>query len=293
VSLSGPVESIGDPRAQRIADLAKPGHKNTKVALIEDQEPLQNALRAGVRFIEVYYDDRHEPPSQLIEACAEAGAKIAAIDSSLAMRLFKTDKRPKLFGLALVPKPVPLAALVERAGDIVVLDGVRIVGNIGAIIRTASGLGAAGVVLIDSGLSSIADRRLLRASRGYVFSLPVIVTTAGDFQAFVDRHKLACVVLEADTRGQPTALTASASVGSPASPSVAAKPTSLADLAAAPGRKALVFGSERTGASVQFRAGLPGPGTVTTVAIPMPGPVESLNVSVAVGIALYARLQAG
>ena len=35
-------------------------------------------------------------------------------------------------------------------------------------------LQASGVVLLDSGLLSVFDRRLVRASRGYVFLLPVV-----------------------------------------------------------------------------------------------------------------------
>ncbi|MGI5507469.1 TrmH family RNA methyltransferase [Lentzea sp. CA-135723] len=48
----------------------------------------------------------------------------------------------------------------------------KIVGNIGAIVRTSLALGASGIILVDSDITSIADRRLQRASRGYVFSFP-------------------------------------------------------------------------------------------------------------------------
>jgi TrmH family RNA methyltransferase len=161
---------------------------------------------------------------------------------------------------------------VGRPGDIVVLDGVRIVGNIGAIIRTATGLGAAGVVLIDSGLTTVADRRLLRASRGYVFSLPVVLSTAERLREFLDEHFVDIAVLEAD--GQ----------------------VELSQVAAGPEPLALVFGSERAGTSELLRSVFSDhegdwdrSKETRTVSIPMPGPVESFNVSVAAAIVLYSR----
>ncbi|MDR1442566.1 MAG: NshR/TsnR family 23S rRNA methyltransferase [Bifidobacteriaceae bacterium] len=275
-----PVNDPGDPRAQRIADLAKPGHANTKVALVEDAEPLTNALRAKVRVAEVYYDQSYGLDPVVAEAAGAAGVPVIGIDPAVATRLFRADKRPKVFGIAKIPRPATLDALNERPGDIVVLDGVRIVGNIGAIIRTATGLGAAGVVLLDSGLTAIADRRLLRASRGYVFSLPVIVATASSLERFLVDRGIATVVLEA------------------------AGPVSLAQAASAQERLALVFGAERDGPSAVFRASDESAPALAasaarepleptlefeTVAIPMSGSAESLNVSVAAGIVLYAR----
>ncbi|MDR2565749.1 MAG: NshR/TsnR family 23S rRNA methyltransferase [Bifidobacteriaceae bacterium] len=265
MKLAEPVESLGDPRAQRIADVAKPSHSNTKVALIEDEEPLVNALAAGVEFVEVYHERGHAVPSALAQALEDASVPVAAVDGALLTRVFRTDKRPRWFGVAKVPRPAWLEDLEDRAGDIVILDGVRIVGNIGAIIRTATAFNAAGIVLIDSGLSTIADRRLLRASRGYVFSLPVVLAQADELARFLDDQRIRVAVLDAGA------------------------PTSLEELAGEPERRALVFGSERTGPSARFRPGGVGREPLPLAAsIPMPGPVESLNVSVAVAVTLYA-----
>ncbi|MDR0594195.1 MAG: NshR/TsnR family 23S rRNA methyltransferase [Bifidobacteriaceae bacterium] len=264
MSFSAPIRDLADPRAQRIADLAKPSHSNTKVALVEDAEPLANAWRAGVELTGVYFEDGRALPGELARLGEDPAVPVAAVDGALLIRLFRTDKRPKVFGIAKLPRPAKLEALAGRTGDIVILDGVRIVGNIGAIIRTATGLGAAGVVLIDSGLTSVADRRLLRASRGYVFSLPVVLAQAVEVRQFAQAHQIGLTVLDSTGAG------------------------SLEDLRRQPGRRALVFGGERAGPSEWFLGG-PGAGS-QPVSIPMPGPVESLNVSVAVAIVLHARL---
>ncbi len=59
------------------------------------------------------------------------------------------------------------------------LDGVLIPGNIAAIIRSACAFAAAGLILLDSSLRTIHDRRLIRASRGLSFTILMDVERAG------------------------------------------------------------------------------------------------------------------
>jgi tRNA G18 (ribose-2'-O)-methylase SpoU len=142
----------------------------------------------------------------------------------------------------------------------VILDGVRITGNIGAIIRSAVALGAAGTVLVDSGLASAYDRRVIRASRGLSFAHPVVLATREDVAALLASSSATLVSIT----GEATA--------------------PLAGLARIPGRVALLFGGERAGASAGLDAL-----AARRFAIPMTPGVESLNVSTAAAIALYAR----
>ncbi|WIB35884.1 TrmH family RNA methyltransferase [Curtobacterium sp. MCJR17_043] len=166
-----------DPAVQRLADLAKPARGAVRTAIVEDLEPLVQALRAGVRFVEVYGDSIREFPADLAALCTEHGVPVRLVDPAVLTKVFRSEKRPKVFGVANVPAPARFSALAEGTGDVLVLDGVKIVGNIGAIVRTAVGLGARGVVLVDSDLPTIADRRVVRASRGHVFSVPVLLET--------------------------------------------------------------------------------------------------------------------
>lgn len=128
------------------------------------------------------------------------------------------------------------------------------------MLRSASALGAAGVVLLDSGLTSIYDRRLIRASRGLVFTIPVMTCTYADLTAFLHTEQIPLAALTADAND------------------------SLDAINHVPTRLAILMGSERTGLSdvlahkAKYRYGIP----------MMPG-VESLNVSVAAGIALHER----
>ena len=148
-------------------------------------------------------------------------------------------------------------------GDVVALDGVRLLGNIGAIARTATAFDAAGLVLLDSNLTSVFDRRLTRASRALNFALPIVLADRREFLAFAEDDARPVVLLD---RGGACTLERSLS---------------------APHPVALVMGSERTGASEEIEAA-----AAVRCEIPISGRVESLNVSVAAGIALYARSRA-
>ncbi len=251
-----------DPAVQRIVDVTKPSRAVVKTALIEDVEPLLQGIRAGIDVIEVYGTTSAPVPDELVGACRERGIPVRLMDSAVLGHVFKGEKKPKTFGIMRVPRPARLQDLAEAAGDLVVLDGVKIVGNIGAIVRTSYALGASGIVLIDSDLTTIADRRLIRASRGYVFSLPVVLASREDALAFVGERGIPLMVFEADGELR------------------------LHDLAGRDERLALLFGSEKRGAS-QGLLGVP----ADAVSIPMIPEADSLNVSVSTGIALGERVR--
>lgn len=254
------VTDRADPAVQRIIDVTKHSRAVVRTALIEDVEPLVQSIRAGVEFVEVYAAESAPPPAELLDACSERGIAFRLVETSVVNQMFKGEKKPKTFGIARVPAPCRFAALDALTGDVVVLDGVKIVGNIGAIVRTSIALGVAGIIAIDSDLVSIADRRLVRASRGYVFSLPIVLATRSEAVEYLRSSGMRLAVLDADGE------------------------LDVGDVGGIDERVALVFGSEKTGGSAEF-AGLP----ASTVRIPMSGRAESLNVSVSAGIALHAR----
>ncbi len=254
------IDSERDPAVGRLRDLMRPSRGSIRTVLLEDEEPIAQALAAGIEFVELYLLESAPLPAALVARCRAAGVPVRAMTVEIGNQLFKGDRKPKVFAIARVPAPARFGDIARRPGDVVVLDGVKIVGNIGAIVRTAFALGAAGIVLVDSDLTTIADRRLLRASRGYVFSLPIVIAGREDAVSFLRGAGLPLVILDAG--GDVT----------------------LPDLARDPERLALVFGGEKRGptdALVQAAR--------SVVSIPMAMPAESLNVSVSVGIVLHGR----
>ncbi|MFG3438420.1 NshR/TsnR family 23S rRNA methyltransferase [Nonomuraea sp. NPDC047897] len=255
------IVDMSDPAIQRIVDVTRHSRSSIKTTLIEDTEPLIQCIRTGVQFVEIYSSDGSPMPEELLALCRKHDIATRLVDSSIVNQLFKGERKAKTFGIARVPRPSRFSDIAAGGGDVVVLDGVKIVGNIGAIVRTSLALGASGIVLVDSDLATVADRRLLRASRGYVFSLPIVLAGREDAIAFIRDRGMRLMVLDADGDRE------------------------VKDLAADPGQLALLFGGEKGGPSELFREASSG-----TVSIPMISSTESLNVSVSVGIALHARI---
>lgn len=253
------IDSARHPAVRRVADVLRSRTSKARTILIDDEENIVQAVRAGVEIITLYFSaDLFEDAnrSQLVGSAAD----VQVLSHEVLRGLFAGEKQSRMFALARAPKTASWRSLSTRQGDLLVLDGVRIPGNIGAILRSACAFGIAGVVLLESGLSSIYDRRLIRASRGLIFTIPVMICTHDDLAAFLQKEQIPLASLTADAN------------------------ESLDAINYVPTRLAILMGSERTGPSdelackAKYRYGVS----------MMPG-VESLNVSVAAGIALHER----
>jgi tRNA G18 (ribose-2'-O)-methylase SpoU len=157
-----------------------------------------------------------------------------------------------------LPDPV---ALMLGARRVVVLEDVVDHTNVGAIFRSAAGIGA-DAVLISPRCADPLYRRAVRVSMGTVFQVPW--ARLAPWPAGLDRLRECGFTVVA----------------------LALEPESIAvdEFAAeAPSRLALVLGTEGDGlsASALRHADL-------TVRIPMAGGVDSLNVAAAAAVALWA-----
>ncbi len=173
----------------------------------------------------------------------------------------------ELAGVADTEHPQGIIAVVEPPawrlaqivpgprGVVLVLDGVQDPGNVGALARTALGLGAAGLLTLP-GTADLLNPKALRGSMGALFRLPAVHVTPEECLAWA--------------RGASVELWATAADGVPVGGLRPAGPVGL------------LLGNEGAGLNPDLVAA-----AGRTVAIPLAGPVESLNVAVAAGILLY------
>ncbi|MCK6067267.1 MULTISPECIES: TrmH family RNA methyltransferase [Microbacterium] len=254
------IGDVGHPAVRRVRDILRSSAVRRRTFVIDDEENILEAVRSGVRLDSVYgtvdQQSRHAP----LAAAGLTDAPFHLLADDVVAALFGTDRRSRLFALARTPPPAVLADVIARPGDIVVLDGVRLMGNVGAVIRSARAFDAAGVVLLDSGVPTVVDRRLVRSSRGTVFAMPVVLADAGELQRCLDRADIPVASLSARA------------------------PAPLSEAGLVDRRLALLMGSERRGASARMEEG-----AALRFHVPVSPAVESLNVSVAAAIALYER----
>ena len=157
------------------------------------------------------------------------------------------------------------ALLAQAPRLVVVLAEVRDPGNAGTIIRTADAAGADGVVLTTSSVDPLGGK-CVRSSAGSLFHLPVVV--GQPVQVLDHLRDAGLSVLATDGHG-PLDLVDAARAGILASPT------------------AWVVGNEAHGVPPSYLARAD-----HAVRVPMYGQAESLNVSVAAALCLYASATA-
>lgn len=147
-----------------------------------------------------------------------------------------------------------------QVGPIVVLAGVQDPGNVGTILRSAEAFGSAGVVLSEGTVSPF-NSKVIRASAGSMFRLPVVLAKAqGEMEKISAGMRQENIRLIATSSHKGTAL----------------------DVARLTGPCAVFIGSEGSGLPRNLMALVD-----ELVAIPHAAQVESLNAGVAGSIVLY------
>ncbi len=184
-----------------------------------------------------------------------AGVPIEGVDEDTLNELAGTEA-PQGIVAVVEPRRWTLDDLHPGPGDVVlVLDAVQDPGNVGALARTALGLGAMGLVALP-GTADLHNPKALRGSMGALFRLPAVMAELPAFIAWA--------------RGSGVALWTTAPDGM------------IVSRVERAGAIALVLGNEGGGVRPELAAV-----AERSVAVPLSGGVESLNVAVAAGILLY------
>ena len=254
------VDSLNHPLAGPIRKLlTREGRRELNQIIIDDEEKILQALEAGIEIESVYFSG-DDVISETLRKKLTAGATIHEVAKRTTKKLFENDKLSRIFAIAEAPKPIGLEKLKSITKDVVVLEDVSISGNIGNIIRTSLALGVGGMILLNMDPLDIYDRRLIRASRGYLFTLPVMTATTSQLIDYCAQNKQTLLVTSADAE------------------------KTVDEIASIPERLLIVFGNEKEGCSLEIENA-----ANLKVSIPINQKVESLNVSAAAGITLFAR----
>ena len=256
------VQSKQNPRLKQLRRaLAKPlGDAEAggrTLAGIEGPNLLKEALRAGLHIECVFVAEGSE---RLLDGLAlTAQTDILVTPAGLLHACLATETPQAVAALVETPDWTWEHVLdPERKGEtlIVVLAGLQDPGNLGTILRSAEAFRADGVISLP-GTVHAWNAKVIRASAGSVFRMPVLEASA---ELAIERlHKAGVKIWTTTASGALRA--------------------DLADLA---GATALLIGNEGNGVPPDLAARSDG-----AVTIPCPGPVESLNASVAASVLLY------
>ncbi len=233
---------------------------------IEGLRILEEAIRSGLRFSAVFFRESAQDRAERL--LPQIGAQVETL--LLPDKLFDSlvpSESPQGVAALVRFKEFSLSEVMEserlQVGPIVVLAGLQDPGNLGTILRSSEAFGSAGVVLGEGTVSPF-NSKVVRASAGSVFRLPVVhshgKSAAGKLEEVSEKLRAKGVRLIATSSHKGT-------------------PLDQSDLK---GATAIFFGNEGSGLPRDVMAKMD-----EVVAIPHTQQVESLNAGVAASIVLY------
>ncbi len=245
-----PAAGSGHPLVRRYIDAARgrlPG-----VLALEGTWALHQALHGGLTIEAVF-----RCAALLREDLAPVDAPVTLdVAERVLRRMVQRDGPDGVAALAVLPTRTLADVPIGDASRVVVVDAVDLPGNLGTIIRCADGAGASGVVVTQRRIR-VHHPLVLKASMGTLLSMPVVDASRADALAWLRANAVRVV---------------------------AAHPAAEVSYRDADyrGAVAIVLGSERNGLDRFWLDAAD-----VTVAIPMLGVADSLNVGHAAALLLY------
>ena len=224
-------------------------------ALVEGTRAVLDTFARGIEVRELFITPDAARGEEVRRAAHAARAPLVEVSDGVLRALADTMTPQGVVAVVTVPR-VTIWDLPEDISLVLVLAGVGDPGNAGTLLRSAVAAGADAVVFAGASVDPFSPKAV-RASAGAVFRVPVI--TAPQARA---------VLIALRDRGQ--VVMATSAEGRPADAANLTRPL------------ALVLGNEAWGVDRSLADLID-----EEIGIPMPGPVESLNVAAAGSILLF------
>src|SRR5437016_8175563 len=168
---------------------------------IEGLRIVEEAIRSGLKFEAVFFSDEAEAKAERL--LRQMGAHVETL--VLPEKLFAggvPGETPQGVAALVGMKEFSIEDIISgaqrgadnsvpatRAGILVGVAGVQDPGNLGTILRSAEAFGAGGIVL-GEGTVSVFNPKVVRASAGSVFRIPVVRTKLADAAIEMKKHGL-------------------------------------------------------------------------------------------------------
>jgi TrmH family RNA methyltransferase len=194
----------------------------------------------------------------LLDTIAKRDIECLEVDEKDFLSAAETESPQGILAIADVPdrELASLSLAAATSARILVLDAIQDPGNAGTLVRTAAALGVNAVVALP-GTADLWNAKSVRSGVGAHFRVPAMHASHEELKGFLTSQDIS--LWGADAGGE------------------------FVDSAKPPQRLALAVGNEGAGLSAGIREL-----AQKIVGLPMGAEVESLNVSVAAGIMLWA-----
>lgn len=261
-----PIESFDSPDLAPYRTLRyQVEHRRSGIFVAEGENSVQRLIASSLPIVSVVVPDHLVDAYQPLIAARGADIPLYVGPKKLLETLTGFPMYQGIMAVGKVPLPITLESFLERAPRPLLLmsaDGISSAQNVGALTRNCAAFSASGLI-VDTRSCSPFLRRAISSSAGTIFSVPII-----------ELNDLVCALRELRRRGIRC-------IG--AHPSSTSNPIFQASFV---GDCCLVMGSEGPGISPDTLAQCD-----ELVSIPMPAPVDSLNVASASAVFLYEAVR--
>jgi TrmH family RNA methyltransferase len=218
---------------------------------------IEEALRSGRHLETVFFSDSSLPLAEKMLSQINARTEILMVPKAVFNSIVTSESPQGVAALLKLPTYTS-QQLIERSSDapLVVAAGIQDPGNLGTMLRSAEAFGVAGVFIIEGTVSPY-NSKVLRASAGSIFRMPLMRILSADLISLLRTHRIR-LLATSSRRGTPL-------------PRIAWTPP-----------LAIFIGNEGAGLSQKLMAEMD-----ETLVIPQSSEVESLNAAVAASIVLY------
>lgn len=255
-------------RITRVAGLSRRSARSKhRRFVVEGPQGVREAVRyAAPRVLDVYLTEAAAQRHPEIGDEARAAGLYTHVVTEPVMAAMSTDAQGVLAVLAQdeVTGSEALTAALDGATLVAVLTETQDPGNAGTIIRAADAAGADAVILVRGSVDMTAPK-VVRATAGSLFHLPVVTGVALD-DVVAALREAGLLVLAADGRGGVDLFSAEEMIAGPV---------------------AWLLGNEAHGLGPEILSRAD-----SVVSIPIYGQAESLNVAAAAAVCLYTTARA-
>jgi TrmH family RNA methyltransferase len=145
---------------------------------IEGIRIVEEAIRSGLRFQAVFFRESAQNLAERLLPQIGAHVETLLLPDSLFNASVSSDAPQGIAALVQV-KQSSVEGVLERlqVGPLMVVIGLQDPGNLGTILRSSEALGSAGVVLAQGTVSPF-NSKVVRASAGSAFRLPIVIAKA-------------------------------------------------------------------------------------------------------------------
>ena len=235
------------------------GDRDGKLMLLDGEHLVREALASGVHLEAVALTDRAAsgPLADLVAELGRTNVRVVLIDTAVLAAISPVRQPSGIVAIAAQPSTAADRVTLERPALVLTLTGVQDPGTVGAIVRTAEGCGATGVI-VTAGTADPFSWKALRGGMGSTFRLPIASVGSPEDALRVARSSGLRVIATTARGGTPL-------------PSCNLQ-----------GDCAIFLGGEGPGLPVAIVQAAD-----EWITIPMRAPVESLNVAIAAALVVY------